>query len=566
MIRTTISTVKLMYKQGKLTPEQYIKQIIEKSIEDTSYNIWIELPTYERIKPYIDRLQSMNPDEYPLWGIPFAIKDNIDLVNIPTTAGCAAYTYIPEQNAEVVQALIDAGAIPLGKTNLDQFATGLVGVRSPYGETANAYRPDLISGGSSSGSAVAVARGHAVFSLGTDTAGSGRVPAALNKLVGYKPTIGHWSNKGVVPACASLDCVTVFANQLDDAYLVDAIIRKKRIASLSEVTSSALPERIVIPKEDLYFFGYYAEQYKKAWQATLARLEQMGVIIHYIDTTIFNEVTNLLYDGPWIAERWSDLGEFIRHNVDEIYPVTKQILQSAIENGYDAASVFTALHKLKAYKEEVTPLLEDAVLVMPTCGGSWSREQVRLQPIHTNSAMGYYTNHCNLLDLCALAIPSDDADDDLPFGITLFAARGNESYLQGTAKAFADTESVELAVCGLHMQGYALEKQMLDCDARFVRTDHTAPTYKMLRLKSEPAKPGLIRVDSKGHSIELEVWKIRLSKLGQFMRQIPQPLGIGKVTLQDGSTVNGFICESYIEGESEDISEFGGWRASQLTR
>ena len=549
-----------MYEQHKETLESYMMKLIDKANQDKDYNIWIVPPSYKAIKPYVDRLSQLDPGQYPLWGIPFAVKDNIDVAGYPTTAGCKAYSYMPQKNAEVVQKLIDAGAIPVGKTNLDQFATGLVGVRSPYGPTRNALNPELISGGSSSGSAVAVARGQAVFALGTDTAGSGRVPAGLNKLIGFKPSVGNWSNDGVVPACALLDCVTVFTTQIEDAFLIDEIVRQGR-SGMNYTGASEYPKRILLPRNKLQFYGPYAEQYEAAWEKSVDRVKGLGLPIAYVDTGIFSKAAELLYDGPWIAERWSDLGSFVLSHEGDVHPVTKEVLESAVKRGYDAASVFTALHSLEEYKKAITPMMKDSVLVLPTCGGTWTIEQVLGDPIRTNSAMGIYTNHCNLLQLSAIAIPGEDAGKDLPFGITLFAEHQQEKYLHAVSKLFAESEMMELAVCGLHMQGFALEKQLLDLEAEFIRKDRTAETYKLIRLNTEPSKPGLIRVDRGGASIALEVWKMKVKHIGQFLRQIPSPLGIGNIELADGSIVKGFICEGYAESSSEDITRYGGWRA-----
>ena len=569
MDKLTVATLKAMYQSKKTTPQALIEELIERTKRDQSFNIWITPPSLSFIQPYLDALEQMDPEEHPLWGIPFAIKDNIDLVRVPTSAGCPAFTYTPGQSADVVARLIEAGAIPIGKTNLDQFATGLVGTRSPYGETHNALNQDLISGGSSSGSAVAVARGQVVFSLGTDTAGSGRVPAALNDLIGYKASIGAWSVKGVVPACASLDCVTVFANSLDDAYLVDSVARggfqKEANARAYEAVPSVKPRKLLLPKEPLFFYGPHEEAYRNAWDKAVRRLEQFGIPVEYTDWSLFSEVSSILYDGPWIAERWSDLGEFVESHPGEIFPVTEAILRSSQERGYDAASVFTAQHQLREYKERSDALLKDAILVMPTCGGTYTREEVARSPVAANSDMGYYTNHCNLLDMSAIALPSDYADQQLPFGITMFALRGQDSLLRGAAIQFMQTESIELAVCGLHMRGFPLEKQLLDCGAAFVRQDRTAPLYRLLRLGTLPSKPGLIRSEP-GSSIELEVWRIPLHRLGDFMRKVPAPLGFGKIQLQNGEEVTGFLCEPYVEHNSEDITHFGGWATAEADR
>ncbi|MDF2962774.1 MAG: allophanate hydrolase [Paenibacillus sp.] len=608
----TVSWLREAYLTQQAAPGDIVKEIINRVNEDSEMNIWITPPAWEQVQPYIDRLLSLDAAELPLWGIPFAIKDNIDLAGIPTTAGCPEYAYTPEEHAAVVERLIAAGAIPLGKTNLDQFATGLVGTRSPYGETHNSLRPELISGGSSSGSAVAVARGHAVFALGTDTAGSGRVPAGLNRLVGYKPSLGAWSTKGVVPACASLDCVTVFAHSLEDALAVDSAARGVHSAdpwsrSLPQPVPQ-LPAKVYLPKEPLQFYGPFAEEYSLAWHAAVERVKKLNMVIEYVDSSMFSEAAAILYGGPLVAERWAGLGSFIDSHPGTAFPVTEQVLRSGAAGQYDAASVFQAMHKLQGFKLEAKKLLKDAVLVMPTAGGTWTRDQVRSNPIGANSDMGRYTNHCNLLDLCAVAIPSEDAAPDTPFGITLFALSENEGLICGAAEAFIGgsaervnaapavksaeatasaeaAESVEsgmktgsghfplaasakaatlVAVCGLHMRGYPLEKQMNACGARFVREAATAAKYQMVKLPTVPAKPGLIKRQAGGASIQLEVWEMPLEAFGSFAASIPAPLGIGKVELEDGSEVPGFVCEAYAADGAEDVTASGGWRYIQV--
>lgn len=574
----SIKWLREKYIKKELTPEKVIYEIINRAKEYSNMNIWITPPSIEIIKPYLDKLVGTSAFSLPLWGIPFAIKDNIDLQGVKTTAACDQYTYIPKKSAVVVERLIAAGAIPLGKTNLDQFATGLVGTRSPYGETHNSLKEELISGGSSSGSAVAVARGQAAFSLGTDTAGSGRVPAALNNLVGYKPSLGAWSTKGVVPACASLDCVTVFAHSLDDTREVDAVARGYCDADpwSRDIKSpiAKLPKKICLPKKTPYFYGSYAEGYKKAWSTAVEKLKGLNIPIEYIDYGFFSEAAAILYDGPWVAERWADLGGFVKANKDAVFPVTEQILCSGSDKNHTAVSVFNALHKLQDFKLQVTQILRDKVLVMPTCGGTWTRAEVRENPISTNSDMGLYTNHCNLLDLCAVAVPAGEAVEKVPFGITLFSLAEQECFICGAAELFMDDsertdigiKSLEdttlVAVCGLHMRGYPLEKQMIESGARFISEVVTAPKYSLVKLPTIPAKPGLIKRERGGAAVNLEIWEMPMGAFGTFTASIPAPLGIGKVELQNGLEVPGFICESYAANYSEDITLFGGWRNS----
>jgi allophanate hydrolase len=557
----SIAWLRGQYLNQTLTPEEVIAAIIRRAKADERFNIWITSPSEALIQPYLEGLKSIAIESAPLWGIPFAIKDNIDLAGIPTTAGCPDYAYEPEQSAVVVAKLIAAGAIPVGKTNLDQFATGLVGTRSPFGETSNAWREELISGGSSSGSAVAVARGQAVFALGTDTAGSGRVPAALNNLYGFKPSCGAWSIRGIVPACVSLDCICVFANSMAECLLVDQTVRGFEATDPWSRNIPApraeLPRKLYLPKERPHFFGSYAKEYEAAWASAERKLLNLGVAIERIDYQLFDKAAAILYEGPWIAERWAQLGDFVNAHPRGVHEVTANILRSG--SNLDAAALFQAIHQLQEYKSEAVKLLQGAVLVMPTAGGTWTREEVRRDPIATNREMGRYTNHCNLLDLCAVSVPAGFAGERLPFGITFFALSGQEGLISAVAEKFA-SGSTRLAVCGLHMRGFPLESQMLQYGAGFVREDRTAPCYQLVKLPTVPAKPGLIKRAQGGASIDVEIWEMPDANLGGFINQIPAPLGIGRVELLDGSSVLGFLCEAYIAAAAADITQFGGWR------
>ncbi|WP_432653145.1 allophanate hydrolase [Salibacterium salarium] len=569
-----VETLRQAYRHDETTPTRVVEEIIEKARAEADKNIWITEPDMSFIAPFIEKLETIDFDDAPLWGVPFAMKDNIDLEGMPTTAGCEDYTYTPSEHAAVVKRLIKAGAIPVGKTNLDQFATGLVGTRSPYGETHNSLKDELISGGSSAGSPVAVARGQAAFALGTDTAGSGRVPAALNELVGFKPSLGAWPTKGVVPACESLDCVTVFTHNLKDALLVDEVVRgedpEDPWSKPMDAVSPATPETFLLPKEKPGFYGPFATEYRKAWEKAVARIESLDVSVEYIDTTLFSEAASILYGGPWIAERWAALGTFIENHPNSAFPVTEQVLRSGAGDQYNAASVFEAMHTLQDMKRQTNQLLKNAVLVMPTCGGTWTREEVRNNPIQTNSDMGRYTNHCNLLDLSAIAVPGDVAGDDLPFGITLFGLSEEESLVLGGAALFtgermrfskdlSNENSTLIAVCGLHMRGYPLESQMNEHNARFVRNAYTAPTYKLYKLSTEPAKPGMVKQSADGGAIHVELWEMPVDKLGSFTAKIPSPLGMGKIELENGEEVPGFVCEGWVEKEAEDITSLGSW-------
>lgn len=560
--KLTIHWLKQKYEAGELTPLEVAEHIVEKTAEYEAYHIWIQKPDFEKIKGYVERLPK-EPKTLPLWGIPFAIKDNIDLEGEPTTAACPEYAYTAEESATVVEKLIQAGAIPVGKTNLDQFATGLVGTRSPYGEVHNALNPELISGGSSSGSAVAVALGMAAFSLGTDTAGSGRVPAMLNNLVGYKPPVGAWSAKGVVPACASLDCVTVFANNLEDAMLVNEQARGVDYAYsyTREFKSPAarLPKKICLAKNGAEFFGPYKDVMEEKWKRAVERLKRSGVEIEYIDDTMFKKAASILYDGPWVAERWKDLHAFVDANPGKTFPVTETILRSGGKPEHTAVSMFEALHELQAYKVQTKQLLKDAVLILPTAGGTFTREQVRKEPIATNSQMGLYTNHCNLLDLCAVAVPENRRDKNLPFGITIFTLAEREDLLLGMAEKFLQMETMTLAVCGLHKKGYPFEYQLVEKGAYYRETTKTAAKYKLCKLPTKPVKPGLYEVAENGANIEVDLYEVPIGNMGDFLTQVPKPLTIGTVMLEDGRMVKGFLCEEYSAKQGIDMTEQGKW-------
>lgn len=564
--RLTFTWIKNSYENGSLTPFELAQEIVRRSDYYRDYNIWIIKPTMEQMSRYLNVLPE-NKEKYPLWGIPFAIKDNIDLQGIPTTAACKAYEYLPKEDAAVVERLIAAGGIPVGKTNLDQFATGLVGTRSPYGEVYNALDPELISGGSSSGSAVCVALGMAAFSLGTDTAGSGRIPAALNGLVGYKPSPGAWSTRGVVPACASLDCVTVFANSLEDAKTVNLSARgvdeKCPWSRVYDVPLPAVPKKICLIKDGPEFFGPYADIYRKKWGQAESRIKSCGIEVEYIDGSIFRNAASILYDGPWVAERWKDLGEFVESHTGQIFPVTETILRSGAKSEHTAAKVFEAMHRLQEYRYRIKQILQNAVLIMPTAGGTFTRDEVRANPIETNSQMGLYTNHCNLLDLCAVNVPENTADRELPFGITIFGRASEEGLILGMAERFLLSEKVPFAVCGLHKKGYPLESQLVELGAKYEKSTRTAPEYKLYELNTFPVKPGLVKDRKKGTVVAVDIYQLPADKMGAFIRHVRAPLVIGDVQLQDGRYVKGFLCEEYAVADAKDITDKGSYERTE---
>lgn len=433
-----IGKLRAAYAQG-LTPLQLVEHIIGKMQQDSqqdSHQVWIHALEAQWLRAYAQALAHKNPAELPLYGIPFAIKDNIDLAGVPTTAACPDFAYVPGESATVVQKLMDAGAIPLGKTNLDQFATGLNGTRSPYGVARNSINPEYIAGGSSSGSALAVALKLASFALGTDTAGSGRVPAAFNRLVGLKPTCGLLSNKGVVPACRSLDSVSIFASSAKDCQQVlhiaqgfDALDPYSRAISLAAplaVKSIGMPRR-----DQLEFFGDKA--YAGLFNRAIERLTEQGYVLHEVDFTPFLAAAQLLYAGPWVAERYHVVQDLIQQQPDSVLPVIRQIIGKATQ--YSAVDCFAAFYQLAAYKRQADQIMASVDLMLtPTTGSIYRIADMLANPVELNNQLGYYTNFMNLLDFSAIAIPAGQRADGLPFGITLFGQAARDLTLLSLAQ------------------------------------------------------------------------------------------------------------------------------------
>jgi allophanate hydrolase len=556
--------------------------------EDT-HRIWISRLDSDALRAYARALEGKDIADLPLYGIPFAIKDNIDLAGLPTTAGCPEFAHTPQRHATVVQRLIDAGAIPIGKTNLDQFATGLNGTRSPYGACRNAFNPDTISGGSSSGSAVAVALGLASFSLGTDTAGSGRVPAAFNHLVGHKPSCGALSTRGVVPACRSLDAVSIFALTAEDAERVLAVAAgfdaddaySRPLAPHGFDFGRATRFRFGVPmQKDLEFFGNVEAE--RLFAAAVERMKALGGTPVAVDLAPFLETARLLYGGPWVAERYLAIRDFFDAQSDKVFPPVREIIAGGRE--VSAADTFAHLYKLRALKRVSDAVWNDIdVMLTPTAGTIYRIDEIEADPIRLNSKLGYYTNFMNLLDLAATAVPAGFQSDGLPFGVTLIApphqdgpllhlASRMQQALGGKLGATAHTlpaaESLDLlpsgqvrvAVVGAHLSGLPLNHQLTERNARLVSTTQTAPKYRVYALP-DGKRPGLIQVQEGGAAIACEVWEMPASQFGSFVAGIPAPLGIGKLELADGSMVNGFICEGIGVADAQDITEFGGWRA-----
>ncbi|MBI3775469.1 MAG: allophanate hydrolase [Gammaproteobacteria bacterium] len=584
-----IGTLLAGYRSQKITPRAVIEHVFTRIAQAREKQVWITRLRDAQVFDYVRVLEQKSPQDLPLYGIPFVIKDNIDLAGVPTTAACPAHAYTPERSAYVVQRLIDAGAIPLGKTNLDQFATGLVGTRSPYGACRNAFNGEYISGGSSSGSAVALAMGLASFSLGTDTAGSGRVPAAFNNLIGLKPARGLLSTSGVVPACRSLDCVSIFALTSADAARVLQVAQDYDATdAYARQAQDVLPFsqqhfRFGVPAEkSLQFFG--DSEYARLFHASVARLEALGGTRVEIDFEPFLQTARLLYTGPWIAERYLAIRERIEHAPETLLPVTRQIIGAGTQaTALDTFSMEYRRRELKRASEAAWKQTD--VIVTPTTGTIYRIAQVEADPIQLNSNLGYYTNFMNLLDLSAVAVPAGFRADGLPFGVSLFAPAFNESNLLALAdklqrasvttpgalnislpnELFENSSTrdvIAVAVCGAHLEGLALNHQLTSRGARLLQRTRSAPYYRLYALPGgPPQRSGLIRTGTGGAAIEVEVWSVPAQHFGSFVAQIPAPLCIGKLELADGVWVSGFICETYAITGAQDITSFGGWRA-----
>ncbi|MBW2939919.1 allophanate hydrolase [Zhongshania aquimaris] len=590
----SLTELRAAYTAGTVTPRDVMAMIGERCEQYRDHNIWIHQLTATELEPYLKRLEASSPSALPLYGIPFAIKDNIDLAGVPTTAACEEFTYTPERSAFVVKHLIEAGAIPVGKTNLDQFATGLVGTRSPWGACKNSYDPSMISGGSSAGSAVSVALGMATFSLGTDTAGSGRVPACFNNLVGVKPSIGLLSASGMLPACRSLDCITIFALQCDDANAIlaiaegedatDAYSRNNPFANHARHYGlwQGSVRMGVLPAEQLAFFGH--EEYAQSYQASLAAIAASGVELVEVDFSPFIEAARLLYEGPWVAERYIATSPLIQKRPEALLDVTRTII-SAGDKG-SAVDAFRAQYRLKTLRKAATAVLESVdCLLTPTAGRPYRIDEVNADPITLNSNLGYYTNYMNLFDLAGVAVPTGFTASGFPFGLTLVGeaftdrrllsvanrlqqlfqlplGKGQGDYQPLASVPVKDQQTISVAVCGAHLEGQPLNWQLTERGAYLLSKTMSSPDYKLYALAGGPPfRPGMVVASvGEGRAIEVEVWAVPTAEFGSFVAGIPAPLGIGKVTLQDGSQVSGFICEASGLAGAEDISHFAAWR------
>jgi allophanate hydrolase len=554
-----IATLAEAYRSGETTPVDVIQSLIPRLDQDRA--VWISrFPDDVLLKTATD-LMDRKGDGLPLYGIPFAVKDNIDVLGLPTTAACPAFSYHPETNAFVVRRLLDAGAICIGKTNLDQFATGLVGVRSPYGIPKNSFHPDYIPGGSSAGSAVAVASGLVSFSLGTDTAGSGRVPAAFNNLIGCKPTRGLLSNSGVVPACRSLDCISIFTTTAADAQAVldvaagfdfsDPFCRESEPVAQRPIRSIGVPRA-----DQLEFFGDAG--YEACWREAVESLRGEGFRIVEIDFSPFRDAAKLLYEGPWVAERYLATRELLDVSPEAFQPVTRKIIEGGKSGS--AADAFSAQYRLAELRRasEVVWSEVDAICT-PTAGTIYRIDEVLADPLTLNSNLGYYTNFMNLLDLAGVAVPAGFREDGMPFGITFVAPAFQDAALLALAGGTeVKNERFLLVVCGAHMSGLPLNAQLTSLGGELVRKAATAPVYRMVALDDK--RPGMLRAHEGGASLDVEVWSLPHEAVGEFLEGIPSPLGLGRVHLDDGSDVCGFLCEAVAVDGKVHITEFGGWR------
>lgn len=520
-----------------------------------------------------DRVQA--GEQLPLAGVPFAIKDNIDILGLPTTAGCPEFAFNPNQTASVVQALLDAGAVAIGKTNLDQFATGLNGTRSPYGAPTCVFNSEYISGGSSSGSAVAVAAELVAFSLGTDTAGSGRVPAAFNGLVGMKPTKGRWSTAGLTPACRSLDCITVFTHTVDDARLLDDVIAGFDESDVYSRALSDIPRdlrKIGVPlRHQRLFFG--DTEASKFYEHSIRTFESLGVEIVEVDIEVLKKAALLLYAGPWVAERTAAIGDFLETNPDSMDPVVRSILQSG--KGISAVDAFNAQYEIAALKRSTDLMWNEIdVLLLPTAPTIYRVTEMHASPVLLNSNLGIYTNFVNLLDMSAIAIPAGYRQNDTGFGVTLIGPAWTDRALMDVASTFLDARTldrpivagqtqqrVKLAVVGAHLAEMPLHWQLTSRSAKFVGAASTSPSYRLFAMnESTPPKPALVHSPD-GRAIAVEVYELDFDQFGSFVAEVPSPLAIGTVTLADGTEVKGFVSEPRAIVGAEDITVHGGWKA-----
>ncbi|MHB8690387.1 MAG: allophanate hydrolase [Solirubrobacteraceae bacterium] len=518
-------------------------------------------------------------EELPLAALTVAVKDNIDVAGMPTTAACPAFEYPAVTDASCVAALRAAGAIFVGKTNMDQFATGLVGTRSPYGAVRGAFDPLLVSGGSSSGSAVAVALGLCDLALGTDTAGSGRVPAAFQGIVGFKPSIGRIGNEGVVPACRSFDCVSVFAGSVAAAETAVAVMAGPNFADSVPTSGTKSAKFAVFGGQAL---SDLSPEYRSAYEAAVAAAIAAGDQLIEIDPAPFFEAGALLYGGAFVAERYAAVGEFIETHRSQTDPVVAEIILAG--RSISAAAYVKDIQRLEGLKRAANAQLGDCdALVLPTAPFQPSIADVQADPFDINRRLGIYSSFGNLLDLCAIAIPSGRTETGSRFGITLYGRHGEDRTIATLARRLSgevepsasetpqalpdDRGAIELLVLGAHLRGQPLNDQLLERGATFIADAETAPGYRLFALDTTPPKPGLVRdgdsdgATGAGAAIAGELWAMPPHGLATLLAGLPSPMALGPVTLADGRTVVGFLCEPAALDGAEEITSFGGWRA-----
>lgn len=571
-LEMSLPALEAAYRDG-LEPRTLWKEFLRRLAAWDDPALFLSLAGEADLEGIFRRLAEPGARKLPLFGIPFAVKDNIDWDALPTTAGCPAFRHRPTRSAAAVERLLAAGAFPVGKTNLDQFATGLVGTRSPYGVPRNALNPGWIPGGSSSGSASAVAAGLVAFSLGTDTAGSGRVPAAFQGLVGYKPTRGLVSTRGVVPACRTLDCVSVFAGTVEEARRIGGVLEGfdgedpySRQVPASRTTRPRRPV-VGVPRDDQReFFG--APSYAAAFEASLKTLAARGAEVVALDLSALLEAGSLLYQGPWVAERLAAVQDLWSRDPEAFHPVTRKVLETAA--GRSAVEAFQAgysLENLRRRSQSLWPQLD--ALMLPTAPFLPTLAEVEADPLGVNTKLGTWTNFVNLLDLAALAVPAGLDASGRPFGVTFLGPAGSDQALfemgllwetPGNAPPRTLGRTI-LAVAGAHMRGLPLNGQLTSRGARFIEETFTAPSYRLFTFRDGALdKPGLVRSPQGGASLSLELWDLPEAAWGGFQALIPHPLGLSQIELATGEWVTGFVMEASHIPRCTEITLHGSWR------
>lgn len=588
----TVASLLAAHRSDARQVKKTLERTFDRIREADDPAIFISRRDMDSLRAEAEEMEVSGNRELPLYGIPVAVKDNIDVAGLPTTAACPGFAYTPTEDATSVARLRKAGALVIGKTNLDQFATGIVGTRSPYGVPRNPLKRDLIPGGSSSGSAVAVARGIVPLALGTDTAGSGRVPAALNNIVGLKPSLGLVSTAGVVPACRSLDCVSIFALTTQDAFSALHVLAGKdgrdpysRSMDIGAFRALGSRTRIGVPRAaDRFFFG------DRSAEAAFGEAERiagrLGATLVDVDLAVFFETAELLYNGAWVAERTAAVGDFVARRPEDVHPVTRTIISGGFEKS--AVDVFRGMYRLAELREKArTALAAVDMLMLPTVPAPCTVKDVEADPIGLNSKLGTYTNFVNLLDLSGVAVPATLAADGTPFGVTFLAPAGQDALIAGFGAAFhaatglplgalgvspppppsfpevAEADNVPVAVVGAHLSDMPLNGELKALGARLLGAGMTAKDYQLFLLEDGAVpRPGLLRVPAgTGAAVEVETWAVPVESLGRFVAAIPPPLSMGTVRLAGGAQVKGFLVEAEAVRNARNITSFGGWRA-----